>query len=170
MVACPKLVKFYNMHTGGIDLLDFILGYCRIRIRSKKWYHWFFFHRLDLSIVNTWLLWMRKTNSDLLLLEFKLGIADKLCMVGKSLQTRGKGHWWRREYTNLEERLCLMMMFVRTMWVTYHYEMTSAIGARENDMSFSFIKCEKCKVSLCLIRTETVSDIFILYNALICKE
>ena len=71
MAACPKLVKFYNMHMGGVVRLDSILGYYRIRIRSKKWYHRIFFHLLDLSIVNAWLLWKRKTNSDRPLIEFK---------------------------------------------------------------------------------------------------
>ena len=140
MVACPKLVKFYNMHMGSVDLLDSILGYYRIRIRSKKWYHQIVFHLPDLSIVNAWLLWKRKTNSDLPLIEFKLGIADRLCMVGKIPQTRGKGH----PSTLVEKTVHKSGGEVTSHddvcydnVATYHYGMTSVIGAREKDVCLS---------------------------------
>jgi len=39
-VACPGVVKVYNVHTGGVGLLDALTGpVYRSHIRSKKWYH-----------------------------------------------------------------------------------------------------------------------------------
>lgn len=38
-VPCLKIVTVYNQHMGGVDLLDFLLGCYRIKIRSNKWYH-----------------------------------------------------------------------------------------------------------------------------------
>lgn len=38
MISCPRSVMIYNNYMGGVDLLDSMLGYYRIQIRSKKWY------------------------------------------------------------------------------------------------------------------------------------
>jgi hypothetical protein len=56
-VDCPEIVKAYNKHMGGVDLLDSIMGRNKIKIRSKKWYFRLFYHLLDMSIVNAWLLY-----------------------------------------------------------------------------------------------------------------
>ncbi|XP_035457403.2 piggyBac transposable element-derived protein 3-like [Spodoptera frugiperda] len=58
-VSCPKAVTVYNRHMGGVDLLDALLGYYRIQIRSKKFYHRIFFHMIDMMTVNAWLLYRR---------------------------------------------------------------------------------------------------------------
>lgn len=38
-IPCPNIVKVYNKHMGGVDLMDSLIGLYRCRIRSKKWYH-----------------------------------------------------------------------------------------------------------------------------------
>lgn len=37
-VPCPRIIKEYNQHMGGVDLLDAHLARQRIVLRSKKWY------------------------------------------------------------------------------------------------------------------------------------
>ena len=56
-VSRPNIVKVYNKHMGGVDLLDPLLGYYRNKIRSKKWYLRIFFHLIDMTTVNAWILW-----------------------------------------------------------------------------------------------------------------
>ncbi|XP_045453941.1 piggyBac transposable element-derived protein 3-like [Melitaea cinxia] len=58
-LPCPKAVMTYNRHMGSVDLLDALLGYYRIQIRSKKFYHRIFFHMIDMVTVNAWLLYRR---------------------------------------------------------------------------------------------------------------
>ncbi|CAF4935193.1 unnamed protein product [Pieris macdunnoughi] len=82
-VPCPKAVLIYNKYMGGVDLLDAMLGFYRIKIRSNKWYHRLFFHFIDLCCINSWLLWrrvMKQKGEDIYipLLDFKLVIADVL--------------------------------------------------------------------------------------------
>lgn len=57
MVHSPYAMLIYNMHMGGEELLDSVLGYCRIKITAKKWYHRISFHMVNLTAVNAWLLW-----------------------------------------------------------------------------------------------------------------
>nr|CAH7745755.1 unnamed protein product [Callosobruchus chinensis] len=77
----PQSVAAYNTYMGGIDLLDSMLGYYRIQIRSKKWYMRVFFHFLDMICVNCWILWrpnLKNDNPYLPLSEFKLALAEVL--------------------------------------------------------------------------------------------
>nr|CAH7739621.1 unnamed protein product [Callosobruchus chinensis] len=59
MVPSPKSVVIYNKYMGGVDLLDSMLRYHRIKLISKKWYMQIFFHLIDLMVVNAWILWRR---------------------------------------------------------------------------------------------------------------
>jgi hypothetical protein len=52
-VDCPKIVREYNKHMGGVDPLDSLIGRYKIIQRSKKWYIRFFYHLPDLAIINT---------------------------------------------------------------------------------------------------------------------
>lgn len=58
-VPCPAVVRDYNQHMGGVDLLDSLIALYRTKIRSKKWYHRLFFHFLDMIVVTCWMLYKR---------------------------------------------------------------------------------------------------------------
>lgn len=83
MISCPRSVMIYNDYMGGVNLLDSMLGYYRIQIRSKKWYMKIFFHLLDLAYVNSWLLWRRNNPDYMPLVDFKVAVGDALCIAGK---------------------------------------------------------------------------------------
>lgn len=52
-VDCPAIIKTYNKHIGGVDLLDELLGRHKIKTKSHKWYIRLFYHMLDVTIVNS---------------------------------------------------------------------------------------------------------------------
>lgn len=80
VITSPQAVDVYNQHMGGVDLLDSMLGYYRIHLRSRKWYKRIFFHMLDLCMVNAWLLWRRvNENKYLPLFDFKLAVSERMC-------------------------------------------------------------------------------------------
>lgn len=83
-IVSPQAVDVYNQHMGGVDLLDSMLGYYRIHLRSRQWYKRIFFHMIDMCIVNAWLLW-RRINEDkyLPLFDFKLAISEHMRKAGK---------------------------------------------------------------------------------------
>ncbi|KAJ8927369.1 hypothetical protein NQ314_020144 [Rhamnusium bicolor] len=85
-IPCPKLVKEYNRHMGGVDLIDGLIGRYKIRMRTKKWYLRLFYHLVDVTIINCWLLY-RKIRKDrketyLPLAQFRAELAYCLCNQG----------------------------------------------------------------------------------------
>lgn len=58
-ISCLKIIKEYNRHLGGVDLLDSLISRYKIKIRSKKWYMRIWYHLIDITIVNAWLLYKR---------------------------------------------------------------------------------------------------------------
>lgn len=106
-ITCPQCVAVYNAYMGEVDLLDSMLGYYRIQIRSKKWYMRVYFHFLDMICVNSWILWRRTLkNNDLYLplSEFKLGIAEVLTRAYSSERKRGRPSTSLQPQLNLKKK------------------------------------------------------------------
>lgn len=59
LITCPKLIREYNMHMGGVDLMVSFLERNRIRIKSRKWSMRIFYHLLDLTVINSWVLYKK---------------------------------------------------------------------------------------------------------------
>ena len=84
-VARPNVIMAYNKYMGGVDLIDMLVSLYRINIRSKKYYMKIIFHLIDLSIVNSWLLYrrhcfqLRLPNKKIFsLLQFRVEVAEAL--------------------------------------------------------------------------------------------
>lgn len=55
----PFVVKTYNKHMGGIDLLDSFCAMYNPRMRTRRWYINIFWHTIILGVINAWLLYRR---------------------------------------------------------------------------------------------------------------
>ncbi|XP_036346069.1 piggyBac transposable element-derived protein 3-like [Rhagoletis pomonella] len=51
----PEVVRLYNESMGGVDLLDQMIQYYRINIRTKKWTIRIIMHFIDLAITASWM-------------------------------------------------------------------------------------------------------------------
>ena len=105
-VQCPKVVSVYNKHMDGVDLIDSLIGLYRTKIKSRKWYHRLFFHLLDMTVINAWLLYRRQLQSPahggnvkrMSLHDFKTRISVALCALtevvkrGRPAAGGGKRH------------------------------------------------------------------------------
>ena len=58
-VDCPFIIKEYNAHMGGVDLLDAHIARCKPTIRSRRWYIILFWHFVSVGMINSWLLYKR---------------------------------------------------------------------------------------------------------------
>lgn len=88
-IPCPQIIKEYNKHMGGVDLMDSFLGRHKIIMKSRKWTNRVFYHLLDVVMVNAWILYNR-ANKDkpefrhLKQSEFRREIADVLCNLNSN--------------------------------------------------------------------------------------
>ena len=74
------LHKSFNSITN-IDLLDSHLGQHQNKMRSRKWYLHLFYHLVDTTLVNSWIVFC-KVHGDLMhLADFRRAVAEGLCKV-----------------------------------------------------------------------------------------
>lgn len=82
-VDCPFIIKEYNRHMGGVDLMDGLLGRYHIRMKTNKWTNRLFFHLLDVAMVNAYILYHRLQRPDLIELPiFRSQVAEAMCKIG----------------------------------------------------------------------------------------
>nr|XP_047141258.1 piggyBac transposable element-derived protein 1-like [Hydra vulgaris] len=104
-IDCPNIIREYNAHMGGVDLMDGLLGRYHIRMKTVKWTSRFFYHKLDLAMINAYLLHKRINRQNkacnIQLPQFRKEVAVMLCRFQTDEpQKRSVG---RPRSTNAEE-------------------------------------------------------------------
>lgn len=175
-IDCPKIVKEYNAHMGGVDLMDSFLGRYRIKVKTRKWYMRIFYHLLDVAIINSWVLYKSVETKKGLepgklmnLAEFRTELADVLCTYGDvSPPTRGRpsnssivaaGPQAKRK----KGCQVLPAVDVRRDNIGHNQVKTESRMRcmRPGCKLQSFIKCTKCNVFLC---SKKGNDCFNLFH------
>lgn len=161
-VPVPQIIKCYNLHMGGVDLLDSVIGRARIIMRSRKWYMRIFYHLLDFAICNAWFLYNKRNETKLSLLEFRINLGTALCKIGQPNLVRRAG---RPSHSPDEPPRKKLPQAAPRMPQDVRYDQTShwpeacpkrlckyenCVPKSVSVRSQSRIQCSKCKVTLCL--------------------
>ena len=80
VISKPQCIVEYNCHMGGVDLSDQMISYYSFSHRSVKWWKHVFFHLIDTTIVNAYILYSQSTQSSRKLthVNFRIELAKGL--------------------------------------------------------------------------------------------
>lgn len=86
----PNIVKQYNNYIEGVDICDQLISYYRMNVKSKKGYHKLIFHLIEVTIINSWMLYRREARTlnvspEMPLHVFRFEIANSLMKSGKTV-------------------------------------------------------------------------------------
>lgn len=150
---------------GGVDLMDSFIGRYRISIKSRKWTTRLFYHLLDMTVINAWVLY-KKVNTVkgklpkniMKLVNFRTELADTLCRYqSDSKNKRGRPSANSRQDTTVPSKRprtdvqVLPSTDVRCDSIGHEkIFMDSRNKCKFNNCrKLTSWFCQKCKVSLC---------------------
>lgn len=95
LIEQPEIIDKYNNGMGGVDLLDQLLSYYRIFIKSKKWTLRVIFHFIDLAVCASYIEYLQECKAQnislsksMKLLDFKLSLGNTLTQFNPANKKR----------------------------------------------------------------------------------
>ncbi|KAK9967190.1 hypothetical protein ABG768_001601 [Culter alburnus] len=136
----PAAVLDYNKHMGGVDLSDALIGYYTVLHKTKRWYRSFFYHFVDIAVVNAFILHQQmakmKNQKPLTQKAFREALVRELAGTGP-------------EYASQREKTIPSTNSHLPKYIKGH----STYGRRKCKMcpNRTPVLCETCGVHLCFI-------------------
>ncbi len=170
-VSRPEIIARYNNGMGGVDLLDQLISYYRVFIRSKKWALRIIFHFVDFAVCSSWLEYrkdQRKANvhkkhiKDLL--KFRMELTYSLIKVGNPIRRSKRGrpsthdseispHRQQKTPAATEVRPCKEIKLDKMDHVPAHDQKDQPTRCKRNKCTGrTFFLCKKCNVHLCITK------------------
>lgn len=90
-VDCPFVIREYNCHMGGVNLMDNNIGRHKIHLKSIKWYLRIFYYLLDWITANSWILYKKVLlakgtfTKPLPQAELRTDLAESFCKIQTSV-------------------------------------------------------------------------------------
>lgn len=93
IIMCSDVIKQYNKFMDGVELIDSLLGRYKITLKSRNWYMGIFYHLIDVTATNAWLLYRQVilqlfNEKKLPLAAFKTQVAEALSNSGPAKRGR----------------------------------------------------------------------------------
>lgn len=159
----------YNKHMGGVDLLDSHIGRHKIPMKSKKWYFRVFYHLLDLCIINGWIMFnnlVEEPNQKLMQKEYRIEVAETLCMLGQQKETRGRPSDIQSKIDAKKRKYPKSIVPPKDVRLDHidHFPQWNEKRTRcklPGCNGYTFVSCSKCNSFLCFNKDK---NCFVLYH------
>ena len=161
-IDCPAIIREYNCHMGGVDLMDGLLGRYHIRLKTCKWTLRLFYHFIDMAMVNAYLLHKRIHKETPSLPVFRAQVAAVLC-VNESIKKhpgRPTSASKQKEMpsVNPNKRTYIPEPDIRFDGLNHMPDILDRSGKRmcknKGCKSETQFFCTKCNLNLCLSATK----------------
>ena len=143
-VQKPAAIDQYNTYMGGVDRAGQLMQYYGYNNVTKKWWKRIFFHMLDVTLVNAYILYNKSNTGKLLShMDFRIAVAKGLiASTGKEEQT------CQSVVTNCPTRLIGHNHFPEPGGGKPDCRVCSnRAGGKRKQTSY---RCKTCKVPLCI--------------------
>jgi hypothetical protein len=143
----PAIVQDYNKHMGYVDKSDRMTNSYSICRRTWKWTKKLFFHLLDLSILNSYIL-LTSCGSKLTHRDFRLTLVRDLIQEGGRVPRPQTTPWGRpTTSTSQPTRLDIRQ---NEHWPSEGRRVRCRVCATKNKETWTKFCCSKCNVGLCV--------------------
>lgn len=152
-IACPILVRDYNIHMGYVDKMDMLKSIYETDRKSKKWWHRIFFYFVDVALLNSFIIFkLRSTGKSLSLKNFRLSVAVGLIGAVRNVPQRGrKSEEPLHAANNFKPTVPLEVRFDQCAHMPIHGNpRRCAHCSTRNQPHRSKWACTTCNVGLCL--------------------
>lgn len=153
-VMKPKAVEEYNQHMGGVDKSDQLLSYYGFSHRTVKWWRRAFFHLLDLSVVNAYILYRQSQpgKPQLTHERFRVELAkEMLFKAGSDITSEPHQRHALPPQARLHERHFVEKIPPRSTGTPSQPDCCVCSNKRGRGRKTSTYRCKQCKVPLCVV-------------------
>ncbi|KAK2574752.1 hypothetical protein KPH14_013001 [Odynerus spinipes] len=145
----PECVVNYNIKMGSVDHVDMVLSTLHSHRKCLKWYKKLFFHLLDLSLYNSYILHQSVTGKKQKYNEFQLKVIKQI--LQKYPQNRKSTGGGRRNIENLPYRLTERHFPSKTLNAEGNVSRRKCVVCKkQNQRKDTPYQCKKCNVGLCV--------------------
>ena len=146
-LPCPKVVKLYNSSMSGVDLMDQHTAVYRLGWKSSvRFYLRIFFDLMDITCVNSYLIYNMKHPNKLSLLDYKIVVAKHLIQYHQKKAVPMSRPSKRKNQTESIDNHGWHLPDYQTMRKRCAY---CAMDGKENR---TFVICLACNIPLCLVK------------------
>jgi len=153
-VMKPTAIEQYNQHMGGVDKSDQLLSYYGFSHRTVKWWRRAFFHLLDLSVVNAFILYRQTHTSKPSLTheQFRVELVKELLlMAGSDLLHESALHPSLPPSERLYGRHFPEKIPVRPSGALSQPDCCVCSNQKERRRKTTTYRCKQCMVPLCVV-------------------
>lgn len=150
-ITCPMMVIDYNSHMGYVDKADMMKNTYEIDRKSRKWWHRILWHFLDVTIVNSFIIFTQRTESRSLDLKtFRLSVVSGLIGAAPETPRRGRPSG-EMPVNKFKPQVPLEKRWDQASHMPIHStSRRCALCSSKAEQHRTRWSCSTCKIGLCL--------------------